>query len=132
MATRPAPLEGARSPARRHGWGAVTSTTPAARPALTVVTPVDAADAPAATTPSAGAPRTGAPTGRRRRALGALAARRRAEAELIRRGHQLVEAQSLARMGHWEWDVDSGALRWSAGMFTVFGVPGWTRWSPTP
>jgi diguanylate cyclase (GGDEF)-like protein len=123
MATRPAPLEGARSTARRRGRVAQPSETPAARLAPTVVTPVDAAGAPAATTPSAGAPRTGAPTRRRRRALGALAARRRAEAELIRREHQLVETQSLARMGHWQWDVDSGALRWSAGMFTVFGVP---------
>ena len=118
MARRPAPAQGARSTARRRGRVAETSDVRPARPVPAVATREDVSEP----TPSANPVATPV-AGRRRRALGALAARRRAEAELRRREHQLAETQSLARMGHWQWDVASGDLRWSAGMFTVFGLP---------
>lgn len=35
---------------------------------------------------------------------------------------RLVEAQRLARMGHWEWDLTTGRQRWSDGLYRVLGV----------
>lgn len=35
----------------------------------------------------------------------------------------LQNAEDLFQMGSWEYDVDSGAFNWSAGMYTLFGLP---------
>lgn len=35
---------------------------------------------------------------------------------------QLAEAQSLARLGSWEWDIESNALTWSAEMYRLYGL----------
>lgn len=35
---------------------------------------------------------------------------------------QLVEAQEIAHIGSWEWDVRTGDLRWSDEMYRIYGV----------
>jgi signal transduction histidine kinase len=35
---------------------------------------------------------------------------------------QLNEAQEIARMGHWQWDIASNEVTWSDGMFKVYGI----------
>ncbi|MBI5137960.1 MAG: EAL domain-containing protein [Nitrospirae bacterium] len=35
---------------------------------------------------------------------------------------RLANAQRIARMGHWEWEVDGGRLRWSDELYTILGV----------
>jgi PAS domain S-box-containing protein len=48
--------------------------------------------------------------------------RRRTERELRERRRQLAEAQRIARVGNWEWDLDSGTGSASAEWFRVVGV----------
>jgi len=36
--------------------------------------------------------------------------------------HLLAQAEQLAEMGTWDYDVATGALRWSAGMYRLFGL----------
>ena len=35
---------------------------------------------------------------------------------------RLVQAQEIARLGHWEWDIETGALEWSDLIFNIFGL----------
>lgn len=35
----------------------------------------------------------------------------------------LREAQRIGRMGHWEWDIESGRLVWSDEVYRLFGLP---------
>jgi PAS domain S-box-containing protein len=48
--------------------------------------------------------------------------RRRTERELRERRRQLAEAQRIARVGNWEWDLVSGTGSASAEWFRVVGV----------
>lgn len=50
--------------------------------------------------------------------------RRRAEEELRRSLIGLAEAQRIAHMGNWEWDTQTGEMRWSDEMYRICG---WTR-----
>jgi integral membrane sensor domain MASE1/anti-sigma regulatory factor (Ser/Thr protein kinase) len=64
---------------------------------------------------------------RARRALEAAAAdlERRVEtrtAELTATNERLAEAQRLAHLGSWEWDVRSGVVSWSEEMFRIHGL----------
>ncbi|MEY6433400.1 PAS domain S-box protein [Thioalkalicoccus limnaeus] len=62
--------------------------------------------------------------GRALRVVGTLSditARRVAEQRLREANRQLVEAQRLARLGHWEYEVASGRLSWSEQVFRLFG-----------
>ncbi|MDP1806143.1 MAG: PAS domain-containing protein, partial [Acidimicrobiales bacterium] len=34
---------------------------------------------------------------------------------------QLAEAQALAHLGIWEWDITTGIVRWSAELYRIFG-----------
>lgn len=43
-------------------------------------------------------------------------------AELQRITDRLKEAQKIGRIGHWEWDIASGALQWSDEVYRLFGV----------
>jgi PAS domain S-box-containing protein len=44
------------------------------------------------------------------------------EADLVRQSqHQLAEAQRLAHVGSWDWDIATGAVRWSEEMFQIYG-----------
>ena len=45
-----------------------------------------------------------------------------AQAELRRRAEsQLAEAQALARLGSWEWDIEHDKLTWSDEMYRLYG-----------
>lgn len=44
------------------------------------------------------------------------------EAALKKRENQLKEAQSIAKVGSWEWDVDAGTVSWSDELFKIYEV----------
>ncbi|HYS90471.1 MAG TPA: CHASE domain-containing protein, partial [Bradyrhizobium sp.] len=48
--------------------------------------------------------------------------RRQTEEALRAREVQLQEAQNLAKLGHWEWDVQTGKRTWSEQVMRNFGV----------
>jgi len=47
--------------------------------------------------------------------------RKQAEEQLATRQAQLEEAQALARLGNWSWDIPSGTLNWSYELYRRFG-----------
>jgi PAS domain S-box-containing protein len=47
---------------------------------------------------------------------------KRAEQALARREAQLAEAQQLAHLGSWEWDVATNRFNWSDEHYRIFGV----------
>jgi PAS domain S-box-containing protein len=51
--------------------------------------------------------------------------RKRAEEELRRRESQLAEAQRVAHIGSYEWDLDSGQMTWTDELYRIYGlIPG--------
>ena len=48
--------------------------------------------------------------------------RRRIEEEVERSRARLAEAERVARMGSWEWDIPSGRLTCSEGLFAIYGT----------
>ena len=51
-----------------------------------------------------------------------LTERRREHEALQRTTQQLVEAQRIAGLGSWEWDVEADELWWSDEMLAIFGI----------
>lgn len=51
-----------------------------------------------------------------------LAERKRAEAALRRSEASLREAQRIAHLGNWDWDVATNELRWSEEIYSIFGL----------
>ncbi len=51
-----------------------------------------------------------------------ITAQKRVENELRRSETMLKEAQNLAHLGHWYWDVVASQLVWSDEIFKIFGV----------
>lgn len=49
-----------------------------------------------------------------------ISRRKQAEEELRQSRERLQEAESVARMGSWEWDVVSDRTSWSAGLFDIY------------
>lgn len=49
--------------------------------------------------------------------------RTRAEEELRKRERQLEEAQAIAHLGSWEWDVEADVVWWSDELYRIYGVP---------
>jgi PAS domain S-box-containing protein len=49
--------------------------------------------------------------------------RRRIEDELRRSRELLAEAEHLARLGNWEWDIVHDEIRWSDGLYEIYGLP---------
>jgi PAS domain S-box-containing protein len=47
---------------------------------------------------------------------------KRAEEALRLSERRLVEAQRIAHVGSWEWDIETGALSWSRELFEIYGV----------
>ena len=47
--------------------------------------------------------------------------RRDAETKLRRSEHELAEAQDLARLGRWEWDLGAGTVSWSDDLYRIHG-----------
>ena len=52
---------------------------------------------------------------------GAELQRRQAERKLHQQQRHLIEAQALAHLGSWDWDINSGHVQWSAELFRIFG-----------
>jgi PAS domain S-box-containing protein len=48
--------------------------------------------------------------------------RKRAEEELRQSRRRLEEAEAVAHVGCWEWDLDSDEITWTAEMYRLFGV----------
>jgi PAS domain S-box-containing protein len=48
--------------------------------------------------------------------------RKRAEEKFKQSEHQLAEAQHIARVGSWNWDLQTNALNWSDELYRIFGV----------
>ncbi|PYT04915.1 MAG: hypothetical protein DMF65_01205, partial [Acidobacteria bacterium] len=48
--------------------------------------------------------------------------RKRAEEKLRQSESQLAEAQRLAHIGSWNWDLQSNVLSWSDELYRIFGV----------
>jgi PAS domain S-box-containing protein len=48
--------------------------------------------------------------------------RKRSEQALRQRERELLEAQRIARMGHWRLDIANGVLEWSAGTHLLMGT----------
>ena len=48
--------------------------------------------------------------------------RRRAEEEAEKVRRRLVEAQRVAHVGSWEWDVGGNAVTWSDELYRIYGV----------
>jgi PAS domain S-box-containing protein len=48
--------------------------------------------------------------------------RQQAEEELRRTGALLAQAQQIARIGSWEWDIRRDAITWSDELFRIFGL----------
>lgn len=48
--------------------------------------------------------------------------RRRAEEQLRRSNARLAEAERVARMGSWEWEIAANRVHWSAGLFEIYGI----------
>ena len=46
--------------------------------------------------------------------------RERAEENLKTANNYLNEAQEIAKMGHWQWDVKSNQIEWSDGLYKVY------------
>ena len=42
--------------------------------------------------------------------------------ELITSAKKLNEAQQIAQIGHWDWDVSTNRLTWSDNMYNIYGV----------
>lgn len=51
-----------------------------------------------------------------------ISERKRAEEEQERREGQLAEAQRLARLGSWEWDMEEDVVTWSDQLYKIFGI----------
>lgn len=48
--------------------------------------------------------------------------RKRIEDEMERRGALLAEAEQIARMGSWEWDIAENTVVWSPGLYAIYGI----------
>jgi PAS domain S-box-containing protein len=47
--------------------------------------------------------------------------KKQAEEELTQQRCHLVDAQALAHLGSWGWDIDTGVVQWSDELFRIFG-----------
>jgi signal transduction histidine kinase len=50
-------------------------------------------------------------------------ARKKTEEELLKTVGRLNEAQEIARMGDWEWNVQADTVTWSTGLFKLYEIP---------
>lgn len=51
-----------------------------------------------------------------------VAEHKAAEEKLRRNEASLAEAQRIAHLGNWEWDISRGELRWSDEIYRIFGL----------
>ena len=55
--------------------------------------------------------------------LGEIAERRKTEEALQKSEASLAEAQRIARLGNWDWDIQTNRLQWSDEIYRIFGLP---------
>jgi PAS domain S-box-containing protein len=48
--------------------------------------------------------------------------RKRVEAELLENQKRLAQAQEIAHMGSWEWNITSNTVRWSDELYRIYGL----------
>ena len=48
--------------------------------------------------------------------------RRQAEEEMARSHARLAEAEQIARLGSWEWDIAENSVLWSDGLLAIHGI----------
>jgi diguanylate cyclase (GGDEF)-like protein/PAS domain S-box-containing protein len=53
--------------------------------------------------------------------LAGVIERKRVEEELKKSEASLAEAQRIARLGNWEWDIKANSIKWSAEVYRIFG-----------
>jgi PAS domain S-box-containing protein len=51
-----------------------------------------------------------------------IAARERVQGALRSSESRLLEAQALAHVGSWEWEIDTNEIRWSDEVYRIYGV----------
>ena len=51
-----------------------------------------------------------------------ISTRKRAEDELRHSRERLAEAEQVAQMGSWEWDITNDQTTWSEGLFHIYGL----------
>ncbi len=51
-----------------------------------------------------------------------ISERKQAEESVALSASQLAEAQHIAHVGSWAWDIQTGAITWSEELFRIFGV----------
>jgi len=51
-----------------------------------------------------------------------IAERKRVEQMLRERQASLAEAQGIAHLGNWDWDIETNELRWSDEIYRIFGL----------
>ena len=49
--------------------------------------------------------------------------KKRIEEELNTANEQLIIAQEIAKVGHWQWDISNNIITWSKELFKIFGLP---------
>jgi PAS domain S-box-containing protein len=54
--------------------------------------------------------------------IGSLIRRKHAENVLRRRELQLAHAQQVARIGSWEWEIETNRVSWSDELYRIFGL----------
>src|SRR5450755_2661970 len=51
-----------------------------------------------------------------------ISTRKQAEDELRHSRERLAEAERIAKMGSWEWDITNDQTTWSDGLFHIYGL----------
>ncbi len=54
--------------------------------------------------------------------LDEIAERKKVEEELEKSWERLAEAQRIARIGNWDWDIRTNELHWSDEIYRIFGL----------
>lgn len=47
---------------------------------------------------------------------------KKVENELLRKNQMLNVAEKITLMGHWQWDIISNVVKWSANLYSIFGI----------
>lgn len=51
-----------------------------------------------------------------------ISSRKRIETELIENRNSLIEAQTIAKLGNWQWEVASNIVKWSDEMYNIYEI----------
>lgn len=51
-----------------------------------------------------------------------ITSRKKIENELIESRNSLIEAQSIAKLGNWQWDVAENSVKWSEEMYNIYEI----------